>query len=188
MNHLALTILISITGMLFFTLSALPQELAKKTAKSKPQQAEPKPVSLAEARRQAELLHEVYSSTLQVMHRRYFRPDKKTTVPSKSLDDVFYRVSLRSKVKARWIAVNARAMSIDHTPKDAFEKQAARRFIAGDSSHETVENGLYRRAASITLFGSCINCHAPAPMSQNVRRFAGLVISIPVKPDTPARK
>lgn len=188
MNSRPLPLLISITATLLFTTAALPQEPAKKTAKSKPQKAEPKPVIQAEARRQAELLHEVYSSTLQIMHRRYFRPDQKTTVPSKALDDVFYRVSLRSKVKARWIAVNARAMSIDHTPKDAFEKQAARRFVAGDSSHETVENGLYRRAGRITLFGSCINCHAHAPMNQNVRRYAGLVISIPVKPGTRARK
>ena len=188
MNTRPLPFLITIAATLLFTTNALPQEPAEKTAKSKQKKAEPKPVSLAEARRQAELLHEVYSSTLQIMHRRYFRPDSKTTIPSKALDDVFYRVSLRSKVKARWIAVNARAMSIDHTPKADFEKKAARRFIAGDSSYETVENGIYRRAGPITLFGSCINCHAPAPMNQDVRRFAGLVISMPVKPEKSPKK
>ncbi len=188
MNPRPLPLLITIAVALLLTTTALPQETATKPAKSKPQQADPIPVSLAEARRRAELLHEVYEATLQIMHRRYFREDQKTTVPSKALDDVFYRVSLRSKVKARWIAVNARAMSIDHAPKDVFEKQAARRFVAGESSPETVENGLYRRAGRITLFGSCIKCHAPAPMNQNVRRYAGLVISMPIQPTKPPKQ
>ena len=91
MNSRALPFLTTIAVTLFFTTTALPQEPVRKTAKSEPQKAEPKPVSLAEARRQAELLHEVYSSTLQIMHRRYFRSDQKTTIPSKALDDVFYR-------------------------------------------------------------------------------------------------
>jgi hypothetical protein len=140
-------------------------------------------LTVTEARAQARLLHETYEATLRALHRRYFRDDGKLPVPSRVLDEVFSDLSYRSNVKARWLAVNAQAMSLDHEPKDEFEKQAVRRLSSGKDEFEAVENGIYRRAGSIALFTSCIKCHAPAPMRQDVHRVAGLIISMPVKED-----
>lgn len=179
-TRIALLAGITLSGVWMTPFGLADEASAKKQAAKTKDKDDVKRITVKEARARAELLHEVYEATLQIMHRRYFREDAKVTIPSKALDDVFYRVSLRTKVKARWLAINARAMSVDHAPKDAFEKQAARALGSGKESHEVVEDGLYRRAGSITLFGSCIKCHAPAPMNLNVRRYAGLVISIPV--------
>jgi hypothetical protein len=137
--------------------------------------------TVTEARAQARLLHETYEATLQALHRRYFRDDGKAPIPSRVLDEVFSDLSFRSKIKARWIAVNAQAMSIEHEPRDDFEKEAARRLTKGNEEFERVKDGVYRRAGSIPLFSSCIKCHAPPPMRPEVSRVAGLVISIPVK-------
>jgi hypothetical protein len=178
--RIAFLVVTALSTSLLVTVSRAEGPPTKKSITKTEKKDDVKRISVEEARARAELLHEVYEATLQIMHRWYFREDKKITIPSKALDDVFYRVSLRSKINARWLAVNARAMSIDHAPKDAFEKQAARLLGRGENSHETVAEGVYRRAGSITLFGSCIKCHAPPPMNPNVRRYAGLIITIPV--------
>ena len=89
-------------------------------------------LTVAEARSQARLLHETYESTLRAMHRRYFRDDGKLPVPSRVLDEVFSDLANRSDVKTRWLAVNAQAMSVEHEPKDDFEKQAAIAIRGGD--------------------------------------------------------
>lgn len=138
-------------------------------------------VSLAEARERARLLHDVYDGTLQTVHSRYFRDnDSGLTVPSRALEDVFSRVARRQHVSARWIAVNAQAMSLDHEPKDTFEKNAARALASGKQEFEVVESGRYRRAAPIALFASCLKCHAPPPMRPTGNRVAGLIISMAV--------
>lgn len=136
------------------------------------------------ARSQAKLLHETYEAILQAMHRRYFKDDARLPIPSRVLDEVFSDVERASNISARWIAVNAQAMSLDHEPKDPFETQAARHLASGKEEFELVEKGIYRRAGAITLFASCLKCHAPAPMRQDALRVAGLVISMPVK-DSP---
>ena len=137
-------------------------------------------LTVAEARMQARLLHETYVATLQAMHRRYFRDDAKQPVPSRVMEEVFADISVRFNVKARWFAVNAQVMTLEHEPRDEFEREAGRRFVAGQEEHEQVENGVYRRAGAIALFSSCVKCHAPAPMRPDVARYAGLTISVPV--------
>ena len=102
-------------------------------------------------------------------------------VPSRSLEDVFYGMKRRTKIEARWIAVNANAMHIDHKPKDDFEKAAARAISSGKQEYERVEKGVYRRAGSIPLFNSCLKCHVIIRSRQPRPRFAGLIINIPVK-------
>lgn len=155
---------------------------------SSPTAAEPKDgedlprPTVAEARARARMLHQTYEATLQALHRRYFRDDGKLPVPSKVLDEVFSNLEYRSDVKARWIAVNAQAMTLDHEPKDDFEREAARQLVKNEE-FERVEDGVYRHAGAITLFASCIKCHAPPPMRPDVHRVAGLVISLPVASD-----
>jgi hypothetical protein len=87
----------------------------------------------------------------------------------------------QSGVKARWISVNMKPMSIQHEPKGDFEKQAATEMSAGKPEFERIEPGLYRRAAPIPLSDGCVSCHnghfSAAPKSP---RFAGLIISIPL--------
>ncbi|HET6880393.1 MAG TPA: DUF3365 domain-containing protein [Pirellulales bacterium] len=137
-------------------------------------------VSVAMARERAELMHRIYAATLDVMHDRYFH-NNRAVVPARAMQDVFAEIERQSKVEARWISVNTRAMSLDHEPRTEFEKAAAEKIGAGQDEYEIVENGYYRRAGAITLGGGCVNCHTgffKAPPKSP--RFAGLVISVPV--------
>jgi len=149
-------------------------------------------VAQAEARRRAELFHETIESTLMLMHREYFEEGgdgkRANMIPSKALEGVFHRVARRSHIEARWLAVNAQAMSIDHRPQDAFERQAVRALTRGDQEFVAVENGSFRRATQIALFGSCVKCHAPPPMNPAVRRVAGLLVKIPIVTEASAKQ
>jgi hypothetical protein len=135
------------------------------------------------ARERARLAHNIYATTLDVVHHQYFRGDR-STVPARAMEDVFSRMARLENMEARWIAVNANAMSIDHRPQDNFEKQAAKAIAAGKREHELVEDGVYRRAEGISLMGKgCLGCHLTLGASGRIRRFAGLVITIPVTKD-----
>jgi hypothetical protein len=140
-------------------------------------------VPVAMARDRATLMHEIYESTLHSMHRHYFRRER-ATLPARALEDVFSEMEGQSKVDARWIAVNTKAMSINHEPETEFEKQAAKEIASGKSDVELIEKGVYHRATAIPLGAGCVSCHngllAPP---KDIPRFAGLVISIPVKDD-----
>ncbi len=142
-------------------------------------QDEPLPVSRAVARDRAKLLHEVYASTLDVMHRRYFHGDR-ATVPARAMEDVFADMKRQSQIEARWIAVTLRSMSIDHDPETEFEKRAASEIKLGKGEVETVEDGYYRRAVAIPLSGGCVSCHGGLFRQSTKKHFAGLVISIPL--------
>src|SRR5690606_3937881 len=67
-------------------------------------------VPLAVARDRADLLQRVYAATLDVMHERYFHGER-AIVPARALEDVFDEIARESKINARWIAVNTKAMS-----------------------------------------------------------------------------
>lgn len=137
-------------------------------------------VSVAVARERATMMHDIYESTLHVMHRYYFR-NERATVPARALEDVFEEMENHSKVESRWISVNTKPMSIDHEPATDFEKLAAKEIADGKANIERVEDGNYYRATAIPLSAGCVGCHngllAPPPKSP---RFAGLVIRIPV--------
>ena len=73
------------------------------------------------------------------------------------------------------------AMRLDHEPKDAFEKAAAKAIARGEPNFERVENGVFRRATPISLMDrGCLGCHLGLGASGRIKRFAGLVIQIPV--------
>ena len=97
------------------------------------------------------------------------------------MEDVFAEMDRQSNIKAGWISVNTKAMSIHHEPKSDFEKQAAKAIAAGKGDYELVEDGFYRRASAIPLGTGCVSCHtgffSKTPQTQ---RFAGLVISVPI--------
>lgn len=132
------------------------------------------------ARDRAKVMHDVYAATLEMMHDRYFHGDR-AAVPARAMQDVFAEMKRQSKVEARWISVNTKAMSIDHEPKSDFEKRAAREIAAGRSEVEVVEDGYLRRAAPIPLTGGCISCHEGFfKEPSKAAKFAGLVISVPV--------
>ncbi|MBT6156290.1 MAG: DUF3365 domain-containing protein [Planctomycetaceae bacterium] len=151
---------------------------AKSDSKQKPDNA--KRVSVEEARKRAKLSHNIYASTLDVIHHRYFRADR-STIPARAMQDVFADVARKESIKARWISVNARAMSIDHRPQDDFEKRAAKELSGTKDAFERVEQGMYRRAERISLNnGGCLGCHLGFGANGTQKRFAGLVISIPV--------
>lgn len=150
------------------------------SARAEPAPDTPKPVSVAVARDRAQLLHGVYSATLDVMHDRYFHGER-ATVPARALEDVFAEMSRAAKIDARWISVNTRPMSIGHEPKGDFEKQAAKEIAAGKEFYEQIDAGVYRRAAVIPLHDSCVHCHVGLfAEATKTRRFAGLIISMPI--------
>ena len=169
-----------LTGLVCCWAAGGSSQETPRDAKSPPAADEKKPVSVGEARERAKLLHEVYETTLQTIHLRYFRDDAGMTIPSRALEDVFARVGRRSDVKARWISVNARAMSLDHEPEDDFEKQAARSLAGGKPDHELVENGIYRRATPIRLSSSWIKWHARPAMKPKVVSISWLVVRLAV--------
>lgn len=138
-------------------------------------------VSIDVARDRAKVMHDVYSSTLDVMHHRYFHGER-AVVPARALEDVFSDLKEQTKMEARWISVNMNAMSVDHEPKTEFEKRAAREIANGEKSVEVVEDGYYRRAGAIPLTGGCVSCHGGffKPPSKTPK-FAGLIISVPLK-------
>lgn len=140
-------------------------------------------VPVAVARDRAKVMHDVYAATLDVIHHRYFHGEK-TVIPARAMEDIFAEIKRQSKAEARWISVNTQAMSIDHEPQTEFEKRAAREIADGKDDVEVVEEGYYRRAGAIPLTGGCISCHGGffrAP--SKAKKFAGLVISVPVTTD-----
>jgi hypothetical protein len=135
--------------------------------------------SVAEARQRARLLHGTIHDTLQIVHARYFREGERLAIPAAALKVVFKEVEGRDGVKLRWLAVDGRAMNIDHEPKDEFEKEAARALASGKDEHDLSADGVYRYAGPITLRAECLKCHLPG-RSSNKSRTAGLLISMPV--------
>lgn len=137
-------------------------------------------VSVVVARDRAKLMHDIYVATLDVMHHRYFHRER-AVVPARAMEDVFSEMKRQSKVEARWISVNMKAMSVDHEPESDFEKKAAAEIASGKTEVEIVEGGYYRRAGMIPLHGACVNCHgAFFRETSDTPKYAGLVISVPV--------
>jgi hypothetical protein len=135
------------------------------------------------ARDRAKLMHDIYEATLDTMHHHYFERGQ-SVLPARAMEDVFAKMSEKSKIRARWIAVSLKAMSLDHEPKGPFDKKAVEEISAGKGEFERVEGGYYHRAGAIPLASGCVGCHAgfssPPPRSPS---FAGLVISIPLNAD-----
>ncbi len=138
------------------------------------------PSSADEARGRAKLLHETLHGTLQYMHREYFREGEKLAIPAATMKNVFRDLEATRGVKVRWMAVNARAMSVDHEPADAFEKEAAAAIGEGKEFHEAVEDSTYRYVGAIALHAECLKCHLPA-RRDNKPRAAGVAISLPIR-------
>ena len=147
--------------------------------KTSPEESADAPTTVSEARRQAEILHSTLHSSLRVIHDRYYTEDEGLPIPAAILGEVFRDVEAEQHVKLRWLAVEGLAMNSDHKPADEFERKAAEKLKAGERSHEITGDGVYRRAAPITLSSHCLKCHMPDRKSTR-DRVAGLIISIPV--------
>jgi hypothetical protein len=141
-------------------------------------------VSVEVARDRAKVMHDIYAASLEMMHHRYFHRNR-AVVPARAMEDVFDVIKGRSNVEAQWIAVNMKAMSIDHVPKSEFAKMAAKEIAAGKPELEAVENGYYRRAGAIPLATGCVGCHGGFfKEPSKTPKFAGLVISVPIINDS----
>jgi|GEM_PF-652620 len=138
-------------------------------------------LSIAEAREKAKLTHKLYAATLHAMHQHYFINDR-AAVPARVMENMFSDVEHDENMKARWISVNTKAMSVDHEPETDFEKQAAKEIGSGKSDYEQVDDGVYQRAGAISLMNhGCLSCHVGFFKKNTKDRFAGLIIAIPVK-------
>jgi hypothetical protein len=176
-----------VTGMLLIcaALGAEPPDATSRAVGHKPAESGTpgkgtRRIAVEDARERAKLMHKIYTATLDTMHRHYFRRDR-SVLPARAMEDVFARMAEESNIEARWIAVNTRAMSVDHEPKSPFDKQAAEKIASGSGEFERVEGGFYHRAGAIPLGSGCVGCHAGFGASADKSpRFAGLVISIPL--------
>ncbi|MCB9952672.1 MAG: DUF3365 domain-containing protein [Planctomycetaceae bacterium] len=136
-------------------------------------------ISVEEARRQAEVLHTAMHATVQLVHHRYYKLDEGLPIPAAVVDEIFSEIAAEQDVELRWLAVEGQAMNTDHIARDEFEKAAVEALKAGKPSHEQIQDGIFRRAAPITLSNQCLKCHVPDRKSTEDRK-AGLIISIPV--------
>jgi len=156
---------------------------AAKSPRNKPNVAPVKEsdrVPVAAARERAKLMHDIYDATLETMHRHFFRREQ-SVLPARAMEDIFADMARQLSIQTRWIAVNTKAMSINHEPETDFEKQAAKEIAAGKESFELVADGYYQRAGRISLGGGCLSCHSNQFSSPSASaKYAGLVIRIPV--------
>ncbi|MFV0444035.1 MAG: DUF3365 domain-containing protein [Planctomycetaceae bacterium] len=137
-------------------------------------------LTVEQAREKAALMHDIYLATLDAMHDRYFHADR-AVVPARAMEDVFRQMEATDHSQARWISASFTAMNLDHEPQTEFEQQAAQKLAKGAAAEEIIESGYYRRAGSIPLTSGCISCHSGKFGSNSpTKRFAGLVISLPV--------
>ena len=141
--------------------------------------------SIDAARQHAIVAQDIYSATLGMLHRRYFHNDK-ALLPARAMQDVFDEIENGSKVKAQWISASLKPMSIDHAPKTEFERQAAKEIAAGSPHLEIVEEGYYRRAIAIPLTGGCLGCHEGMFQNSGGKKFAGLIVSVPIQDESSA--
>lgn len=177
-----LSSVIGITVALLFSAATnriAPADERVSTKTSAEESPDASTTTVTEARRQAEILHSTLHSSLRVIHDRYYKEDEGLPIPAAILGEVFRDVEAEQKVKLRWLAVEGLAMNSDHKPADEFERKAAEKLKAGERSHEMTADGVYRRAAPITLSGHCLKCHMPDRKSTR-DRVAGLIIAIPV--------
>lgn len=165
----------------WWSVVAVSQEpAAKDSSASEEKEAE----SVPQARDRAKLLHKVYAASMEVMHDRYFRNDR-DTIPARAMEDVFTEMKRQAKIQSRWIGVNAKVMSVNHEPKDDFEKFAAKELGSGKDSVERIEGNMYRRAEAIHLSSGCLTCHGTFGVEPKTPRVAGLVIGVPVRDQSP---
>jgi len=152
-------------------------------ADASPSQSPTSHPSIEAARERAQLMHRIYSATLDAMHHHYFHSNK-AVLPARAMEDVFAEVARGTRTTARWISVNTKAMSIDHEPKSEFEKAAAKELSTGKAEFALVEEGYYRYAGVIPLAEGCVSCHTGGfGKPAQTQRYAGLVISVPVDKD-----
>lgn len=136
--------------------------------------------AIERARERADLMHEVYASTLDVMHHHFFKPNH-PVLPARALEDVFADMARKTKVEARWLAVNTKAMSIDHEAKSDFDRKAVAALSGGETSYEEIAEGRLQRVRPIPLGGGCVSCHTGLfSRPTKAPRVAGLVVSVPL--------
>ncbi len=135
---------------------------------------------VGEAKVRSQLLHEMIHGALQVMHRDFFKEEEKSKIPSESLEDVFGEMEKTWGVKIEWLAVDTKAMNVDHRADDAFERKAVEVISAGSDSHEMKDGAVLRYAGVIPLGNRCLKCHVPDRTSLEERK-AAVVISMPLR-------
>ncbi len=140
----------------------------------------PPPSSVHEARARAKILHELIHGMLQVVHRDFFEEENPLAIPSSSMEDVFVEMSRSFGVEIKWLNAGTDVVNVDHEPADEFERSAADRIREGERFVDAYNADQYQYTGSIRLPSQCLKCHVKRRNS-NHDRFAGLLISMPVK-------
>jgi hypothetical protein len=172
-----------VTVISFAAATFVPADESASTA-SKPNVPERKsPQTIEQARRQAQILHTTVHASLRVVHDRYYREDEGLIIPASALSEVFRDIESQEGIKLRWLAVEGQVMNSDHVARDAFETEAVQALKSGMPFLEQTSDGVFRRAAPITLSNHCLKCHMPDRKSTK-DRTAGLIIAIPTQQDS----
>lgn len=140
------------------------------------------PPTVAEATARARLLHASFAGSLAVMHRDFFRKNESRAIPSESLEDVFKVMASDWGVCLNWLAADDTAKNVDHTAKDAFQKEALAKIAAGEKEAIQSDKSGLRFIGSIVLRNECLKCHVKDRQTLE-DRFAALEIRMAVKID-----
>ncbi|MCA9080530.1 MAG: DUF3365 domain-containing protein [Planctomycetaceae bacterium] len=168
------------TSVVALVLGASGLLLADEPSTSNAESNNPVTLTVAEARRQAEVLHSAMHAAVQLTHHRYYKEDEGLPIPAVVVEEMFREIAAEQQVELRWLAVEGQAMNTDHKAKTEFEHAAVKALKDGKGNHEEVSGDLYRRAGAITLRNECLKCHVPDRKSTE-NRTAGLIITIPLK-------
>jgi hypothetical protein len=171
-------------GLIVAAAACLPAACGAQAAEPGVAHAEPRPTA-AEAEARAELLHETIHAVLHVVHHQYYREDEGLAIPAATLKKVFGELAERKHVELRWLAVDGEAMNSDHAARTEFERKAVAALAAGKGRYVEAEGDVLRHAGAIRLTSECLKCHAPRRTSTE-DRTAGLVISLPFRPENAA--
>lgn len=116
-------------------------------------------VPLAEARRMAHMMNDIYITAVLTTHRMYIH-DAGTPSAVTWAKQVARQVAAHGWPAAHIFTTTDRPLNPENAAADAFERAAVEAFKSGKTAYEKTEPGALRYATSIAVVDkSCLVCH-----------------------------
>lgn len=135
----------------------------EKAGSEKQSTAEVDPSALERARREVKMLDDLYKTTIVYINDTYVK-DGDEPAAGEIAREIFAVMKKKGWHDARLVDATGKPTNDDNAPRDAFEKKAAKKILAGESYCEEVvrENGkTFLRAATVVpvVNQKCLMCH-----------------------------
>ena len=135
----------------------------EKPASEKQSKAEVDPSALERARREVKMLDDLYKTTIVYINDTYVK-DGDEPAAGEIAREIFAAMKKKGWHDARLVDATGKPTNDDNAPRDAFEKQAAKKILGGETYCEEVvrENGkTFLRAATLVpvVNQKCLMCH-----------------------------